>query len=555
MRTRVSSFILAAVMLVGVFSLASCSKKGFDYSNEDLSKYVTLSESDYKNVPANVPMDFSALDIYTFIASKAELLSEEEMSALSKLDKQVAKDDIVAIYYRGVMTSEDGKETEFAGGSNLGQEKPTWLYVGSGMLVEAFENALVGKSFASTSVTKVTEGKVTEDDLITIEITGVYGDSKTYMKYENLAVKLSETSVFSDEIKANFKDARIGESIFFTLDIDADGDKTPDKVTFAAKVLNKIELKAEKISVEFPEDYQNSELAGKTAQFYVAIEDVLTPSAALAEAFSFEAGEDAAESIKRGAEKALIAAEVESFKEENEGKDYEDTVKAAIWEAIVAKDFDIEYPESAVKSYIKTAKNNLEYELFNYVRNEEESARQKYDTSADLKNKYKNFTQYAIYLFGDKDWKGALEEKGRKEIYGEGDWEAELEAEAKDSVKRKLIFYTIAKQLDVNSASKSEINEVKKELLASYTDYYAQMYSLYSSVFGWGYTEEQCKQLAESDAEAAVDSMSDTYLSEIAIKEKMLDVLYEGYDADTLVSWTSSAFDAEETEETEEKGE
>jgi hypothetical protein len=283
------------------------------------------------------------------------------------------------------------------------------------------------------------------------------------------------------------------------------------------------------------------------------IEDVLTPSAALAEAFSFEAGEDAAESIKRGAEKALINAEVESFKEENEGKDYEDTVKAAIWEAIVAQEFDIEYPESAVKSYIKTAKNNLELELFNYVRNEEESARQKYDTSADLKGKYKNFTQYAIYLFGDKDWKGALEEKGRKEIYGEGDWEAALESEAKDSVKRKLIFYTIAKQLDVNSASKSDINEVKKELKASYTEYYMQMYNLYSSLLGWGYTEEQCKQLAESDADAAIASMSETYLSEIAIKEKILDIIYADYDADTLVSWTSSAFDAEE--ETEEKGE
>ena len=553
MKTRVLSFILAAVMLVGAFSLASCSKKAFDYSNEDLSKYVTVSESDYKNVPASIPLDFSALDIYAFIASKADLLSEDEISALSKTDKELAKDDIVAIYYRGVTVSEDGKETEFAGGSNLGQEKPTWLYVGSGMFVEEFENALVGKNFASTSVTKVTEGKVAEDDLITIDIAGVYGDSKTYMLYENLAVKLSESTIFSDEIKAEFKDERIGENIFFTLELDADGDKTPDTVTFTAKVHNKIELNAEKISVQFPEDYDNSELAGKTAQFYVAIEDVLTPSAALAEAFSFEAGEDAAESIKRGAEKALINAEVESFKEENEGKDYEDTVKAAIWEAIVAQEFDIEYPESAVKSYIKTAKNNLELEFFNYVRNEEESARQKYDTSADLKSKYKNFTQYAIYLFGDKDWKGALEEKARKEIYGEGDWEAELESEAKESVKRKLIFYTIAKQLDVNSASKSDINEVKKELKASYTEYYMQMYSLYSSLLNWGYTEEQCKQLAESDADAAIASMSDTYLSEIAIKEKILDIIYADYDADTLVSWTSSAFDAEE--ETEKKGE
>ena len=47
MKTRVLSLVLAVVMIFGVLSLASCGKKSFDYSKEDLSAYITLAEKDY----------------------------------------------------------------------------------------------------------------------------------------------------------------------------------------------------------------------------------------------------------------------------------------------------------------------------------------------------------------------------------------------------------------------------------------------------------------------------------------------------------------------------
>ena len=172
------------------------------------------------------------------------------------------------------------------------------------------------------------------------------------------------------------------------------------------------------------------------------------------------------------------------------------------------------YPANTIDSYIATEKNNLNYE---------------YNASADaesLKSTYKTVNDYAVYVYGDENW------------------EAVVENGAKDFVKRKLVFYTVAKALDVNSAEKAEINEVKAELEAAYADYYSQMYTIYNAIGGWGYTAEQIASIAKSEAKATIDSMTDTYLSEIVIKEKILDKLYEGYDVNALVTWTTSV-DAE----------
>ncbi len=525
MKTRVLSLVIAAVMLLSVFTLASCGSKSFDYAKKDLSGYITLTENDYKNIPVEIATGITAADIYTTITEKLGDLDDEKLAAIAKTDKAIADGDIAYIYYRGVTADAEGKETGFAGGTNLGADEATWLYIGSDSFIDGFEDALIGKSPADTSLTFVTTGTVSESDLITLEIAGMYGDEKSYLTYDSLAVKLDETDILPEAVIAQIVGKEIGAELSFELSLDANGDKTEENVKFEAKVLSKIDANMEKISVKFPSDYSDSALAGKDASFYVAIIKTVTPDAATAEALGYEAGEDAAAAIKAGVEADLIDEYIDSLMgeegKEGYGKNYEATIKNAIWAEISGGEYDVVYPEGAVESYVKTEKNNLEYE---------------YNMSEDKENiqkTYKTIDGYAAYIYGDEDW------------------EAVLETQAKDFVKRKLVFYTVAKALDVNSASGAEKKEVKEELRGAYVDYYAQIYTVYNSIFGWGYTTEQIANLAANNAEAVVDGMTDTYLYETVVKEKILDKLYDGYDTEKLVTWTTSVDVAEDEADAE----
>ncbi len=516
MKTRVLSLVLATLMIFGAISLSSCGKKSFDYSSEDLSAYITLTEKDYTNVPVTISTGISAKQAYTEISSALSALTDEQIASLAKTDA-IAENDIAAIYYRGVLVDEEGKETGFEGGTNFGEEKPTWLYIGSDMFVEGFEDALIGKIASDSSITAVTEGTVGESDTIVLDIAGTYGEGKYYMGYEGLSVKLDETDVLSADIIDKIVGANIGKELIFDLTFDADGDKTDDRVVFAAKVTSKLDVKAEKISITFPTDYSNTSLAGKEAFFYVVIENVVDVDAALVDSLGYEAGEDALAALKAGAEKELVIEYIESLKgEDGKSENYADTIKAAIWDTISGADYDVVYPAGTIESYIKTEKNNLEYS---------------YNASADaesIQSTYKTIEDYAAYVYGDEDW------------------EAVIASDAKDFVKRKLIFYTIAKTLGVNEATKAEKNEAKVELEAAYYDYYNQMYYVYNILGGWGYTTEEIAAIAKNQAAASVASTSDTYIAEIVIKEKILDKLYEGYDASTLVTWNLAvAEDAE----------
>ena len=101
------------------------------------------------------------------------------------------------------------------------------------------------------------------------------------------------------------------------------------------------------------------------------------------------------------------------------------------------------------------------------------------------------------------------------------------------------------KALDVLSVSKEETSKMKAELETAYNDYYVQLYTIYNTIAGWGYSESELKTIAANEAKAVVDSMSDTYILEAVVREKILDKIYESYDVNTLVNWTSYIADVE----------
>ncbi|MBQ5801230.1 MAG: hypothetical protein IIW20_05020, partial [Clostridia bacterium] len=280
MKTRILCTVLALMMILSAVALTGCGKKSFDYAGKDLSQYISYTEADYAKLPIELQTDVDRDAVIDDIISTLSSYKDEKRAEIFASDRAIAENDVVVIYYRGVTADEEGKELGFNGGTNLGSEEPAYLWIGSDSFIEGFEDALIGLVPAETSIEKRIEGVVAEDETVVIDIYGAYGEKdkdgeqKSYMKYENLAVKLDETEILSKDIIENIVGKSIGDTIIFDLQIDADGDKILDTVVFSAKIKSALDIEAKKISIKFPDDYADKALAGKDAFFYVVIEEL-----------------------------------------------------------------------------------------------------------------------------------------------------------------------------------------------------------------------------------------------------------------------------------------
>ena len=112
---------------------------GFPYLSEQISEYGSISKSAYASL--SVSMDITEKDVEDYIAS---LLAENPIQ-LEVVDRAVRDGDFVYIYFEG---SVDGDL--FADGSNMDDEEPYPLEIGSGSFIPGFEEALIGLVPADT---------------------------------------------------------------------------------------------------------------------------------------------------------------------------------------------------------------------------------------------------------------------------------------------------------------------------------------------------------------------------------------------------------------------
>ena len=163
---KILSAILALAMLMSTaFMLFSCSDEEangeFDYLTSDLSKYITISASDYKNYKASLdiakPRDIDVdVTILNLLASKkGDALNEGKSYTYGN----VSAGDIVSIYYRGYLKDKDGNEKFVDNMCNFGNEKPAELEIGSNSFIPGFELDMVGIDFTKANqLVKITEG-------------------------------------------------------------------------------------------------------------------------------------------------------------------------------------------------------------------------------------------------------------------------------------------------------------------------------------------------------------------------------------------------------------
>ena len=140
---------IIASIIVGVV-VSTRANYTIDFMNDDLSKFIYIAESDYKNFEADIKVD--PVDDYDVRHAILQMLAankakEPEFKTFRE-NKTITAGDIVRLYYRGYTLGEGGEKNYFDGGCNFANA-PHELEIGAATgkgFITGFELNLVGKN-------------------------------------------------------------------------------------------------------------------------------------------------------------------------------------------------------------------------------------------------------------------------------------------------------------------------------------------------------------------------------------------------------------------------
>jgi trigger factor len=164
----------------------------FDYMNSDMSDYISVDESLYKNTSVKLPVYLNGTD-EAVSAYIQVLLEYYSVSTGNKIvDQPIKEGDSVAIYYEGWLNGE-----KFAGGSNMSDANPYMLVIGSGTFIPGFEEGLVGVVPNTTSKESPFDLHVTfPENYQSAELAGKIVVFKVYVVYIEEKVPAEYTDEF-----------------------------------------------------------------------------------------------------------------------------------------------------------------------------------------------------------------------------------------------------------------------------------------------------------------------------------------------------------------------
>ena len=184
----------------------------FDYINADMKDYITIDESAYKGVTVTLPTYLNGSD--KAVAEYIELLCKEHsVSTGNKItNRAIQEGDTVAIYYEGWLNGE-----KFSGGSNMDDENPYSLTIGSGAFIPGFEEGLIGLVPAETGKDNLFDLHVTfPESYHSADLAGKAVIFKVYIEY------------IDEKIPSEYTDKFIKETLGYTTtatDVKADFEK------------------------------------------------------------------------------------------------------------------------------------------------------------------------------------------------------------------------------------------------------------------------------------------------------------------------------------------
>ncbi|MBO7761267.1 MAG: hypothetical protein J6T24_00560 [Clostridia bacterium] len=299
MRSRKISLIafgLLACMLISL-GLTSCGG-ATTLADEDMKKYISLNESDYKGVVVTIPAvdEVTDQDVEDYIYN----IRLQNATKVEKDDGVIQKDDTVKIWYRGEVNV-DGVWVDFVGGSNLFSTIYS-LVIGSGSFIDGFEDAMIGHEITDSKLVTITDitNKVGENGLPIVYVSynyaytenagtdsekvkkGTFTDRIDLRKGEDgnylVAGRYDESTLREDLLGKNIGDMLLKST--YTENFDITGDLKEETLTITnVQVLAIVKEDTPLVfEVPFPDPYaNNAELAGKNVRWYVYADTISRP--------------------------------------------------------------------------------------------------------------------------------------------------------------------------------------------------------------------------------------------------------------------------------------
>ena len=117
------TLLLAIILSLSLVGLTSCGDEeetySFDYIAEDLSKYVSISPSDYKGYTLTVKIgDITEKSVDEHLMQLLYGYRFEEAKNPGKTEP-ITAGDTLEMWYRGYVKDDNGKEIEVSGFSNM----------------------------------------------------------------------------------------------------------------------------------------------------------------------------------------------------------------------------------------------------------------------------------------------------------------------------------------------------------------------------------------------------------------------------------------------------
>lgn len=298
---KIVAIIALAALVLGIVALViygAVLGHEIDYDKDDLSRYVYISEEDYKNIALSVKLD--PVDDLTIDDTLIKLLYKyktEDPDYEGKVMTSLASGDVLGIgdhtnlFYIGYMKNDDGTVSYFNGGSNLHQytgsmhDSGSPCYIGytatsseGGEMIPGFALGLIGKNPSDYSRLSIVKDRAVRDgDIISFTYLEIAPDADSSSSSSTVTTTVHVGSeecatLFGEE----FSDFIIGREIgsisdAYTVD-DEDG-----KTIYSKMKINGIYNLGDSpltVTARFPVNYDAPTLAGKVVYFDVYISDM-----------------------------------------------------------------------------------------------------------------------------------------------------------------------------------------------------------------------------------------------------------------------------------------
>ena len=485
-KIKITACLFIFVVLLGLVcgTLSSCSDS-FSYTESDLSEYVRISESDYKNYTIELPtLTVTDADvdrkIMGLLSSKRSSTPSNKGAKMFKVPVTVGDD--VYIYYRGYTVDENGVETEVENASNLlGSEYK--LTVGALSFIKGFEEGLIGAipwdHHFDPEHERLTSGAVSGGDVIYITYTVMLPDgSSSYKSSER--IDLGDEDIderYGDGFKEYFTsgEVEVGKKISSKTFIGSDG----TVVYCDMKVNYALRCKNDPLTVNaiFPYDYADASKRGLEVRFDVYFNGaVIYDTPEYDETFITETLKLDADSLLKYDGETLVEKHRAYLKAEVEIENVsvrEALIEEKIWEHYRSHATVIKLPEDKVDEIFAEQYSQIKSEYNMY-----------------FSSYYSSIEEYAYNMYGYSNLNEALL------------------SEAEIIVTEKIIFYYIIREENLVPGD-DKFEELYDKLVTDHLNYFLTEI----------YDDELASLKTEAEREARI----------LEIKEEMMDYYGEEY--------------------------